>query len=623
MSESRNVDAGSGSGTALYQSASASSSTLISNKKSTLTSEISSPLRPATPSNFSSDSTEQTPLIANAEETTTFLDPEAEADNASPTNNPNPQDHHHTLANQSLTLTRTCLVVFALGCLMFIQATNISMLTTIQSAIASDLDAFEKTSWFTSVYLIMMSALGPLNGKLCSVFTPRVSIFISSIFLAVGSVISAFAKGFNTFVVGRAVTGIGASGVFTISIIVVLELTGSRRRGVGIGLLNSGYTLGVAVGATVAGALLSVTGWRALFWLQAPIALVGGGILLVAMPATFTAGDQAEAEKDLSTFTRLKRLDYAGAVTLTTSLVLMLYALSAPKHIPIWPLVLAVFVGITFVSNEIYLAHDPIIPVTLLKSRGLFLTCLGTTGFMMARWSVLFYAPTYALAVRQWTPSSAGAILIPTNSGFAIGGLLVGWLHVKRPGSFYLPTLVGYGLFPITLAVLAALSKATSPAWLFILVVFICGFTTGASLNYNLAHLLHITPKETHYVATALLATFRGFAGSFGAAIGGGLFTRTLDTSLQTQFAEQGLERAVLIRRLLGSPALVGQLHGVEKQIAIVGYQDALRLLWIVMALAAVAVFFVQAGVGWRGDVEMRSKLDRDRRALLDDVDDS
>ncbi|EME87951.1 uncharacterized protein MYCFIDRAFT_169680 [Pseudocercospora fijiensis CIRAD86] len=195
------------------------------------------------------------------------------------------------------------------------------------------------------------------------------------------------------------------------------------------------------------------------------------------------------------------------------------------------------------------------------------------------------------------------------------------WLdkHLTRPGSFYFPTLVGYGLFPVTLAVLAALSKDSSPAWAFILVVFLCGLTTGATQNYDLAHLLHITPKETHYVATALLATFRGFAGSFGAAIGGGLFPRTLDGSLKGRFADQGMERAALIRRLLGSPALVEQLDGVEKQIAVAGYQDALKLLWLSMALIAVAMLFVQAGVGPKWDAE-KHRLEGERQSLLNEA---
>lgn len=88
--------------------------------------------------------------------------------------------------------------------------------------------------------------------------------------------------------------------------------------------------------------------------------------------------------------------------------------------------------------NEIYLARVPIIPVSVLKSRGALLTCLAQLGFMASRWVVLFYTPVYAIAVRGWVPGAAGTILIPTNLGFAIGGLIVGWLHVRRTGSFYL-----------------------------------------------------------------------------------------------------------------------------------------------------------------------------------------
>ncbi|KAK3659007.1 hypothetical protein LTR56_001444 [Elasticomyces elasticus] len=529
-------------------------------------------------------------------------------------------DDGHTTANQSLTLARTILCTVALGSLIFLQATNISLLTTTQTSIAGDLDAYEKTSWFTSSYLIAMSALSPLNGKLAAVFSPRICIFASTIILALGVVLSSLAQSFEAFVTGRAITGIGASGVFTISIIIVLELTGSKRRGLAIGLLNSGYTVGVAVGATAAGALLPYIGWRALFWAQAPISILGGSVLLFAIPHDFTAGTKDKTGH--STLKRLARLDYLGAVTLTASIVLLLYALSSPKEIPLLPIILSAIVLVTFILNETYLAHDPIIPVSLLRSRGLLLTCLGTVGYMMARWTVLFYTPTYALAVRQWSPGTAGSILIPTNAGFALGGLAVGWLHITRRGSFYIATLVVYALFPVTLVALAMLSTQHSPPALFVLVVGLCGAVTGAALNYNLAHLLHLTPKSTHYIATSLLATFRGFAGSFGSAIGGGIFTRKLSISLKQGFEDAGLEHEKgLIRRLLGSPALVGQLNGVEKRVAITGYEDALRTLFLAGAGLATVTVLVQAGTGWKAAIEEDSVLEEEREALMERAD--
>jgi hypothetical protein len=70
-------------------------------------------------------------------------------------------------------------------------------------------------------------------------------------------------------------------------------------------------------------------------------------------------------------------------------------------------------------------------------SRGALLSCVAQLGIMAARWMVLFYTPVYAIAVRGWSPASAGSILIPTNLGFALGGVLAGWLHIKRAGSFW------------------------------------------------------------------------------------------------------------------------------------------------------------------------------------------
>lgn len=47
----------------------------------------------------------------------------------------------------------------------------------------------------------------------------------------------------------------------TIAIILVLELSGKKRRGTFIGLVNTGFTVGVSLGAVIAGALLPITGW--------------------------------------------------------------------------------------------------------------------------------------------------------------------------------------------------------------------------------------------------------------------------------------------------------------------------------------------------------------------------
>lgn len=162
-----------------------------------------------------------------------------------------------------------------------------------------------------------------------------------------------------------------------------------------------------------------------------------------------------------------------------------------------------------------------------------------------------------------------------------------------------------YALFPCTLVALAFLSTSTANSALYILILFLNGFCTGAALNYTLAHLLHLTPTSTHYIATSLIATFRGFAGSFGSAIGGGMFVRVLDESLRKHFKDAGIEgKEALVRRLLGSPALVGGLEGIDKEVAVKGYEDAIRYLFLAGAGLAACMVLVQAATGWTGAAE-------------------
>ncbi|QIW97089.1 hypothetical protein AMS68_002607 [Peltaster fructicola] len=506
-----------------------------------------------------------------------------------------------------LSTLRLAVATAALASLIFLQATGISLLSTIQTAIADDLQAYDSTTWFTSSYLIAMSSVGPLNGKLAIVFSPRICIVVSSIILGLGTLVAGLSNTFTTFVVGRGICGVGSAGIFTISIILVLDLSSPERRGLGIGILNTGYTIGVAGGAILAGALLPLIGWRWIFLMQTPLSMLAGVALFFSIPKDL--GMSKQSTKSIGW--QLARLDYFGAIALTASIVLLLYAASALEKIPVLPLALSLVTLTAFVLIELYWASDPIIPVSLLTSRGLLLSCLAQIGYMMARWSVLFYSPAYTIALRSWSPAVAGMMLIPTNTGFALGGILAGWLHIRRHASYYWPTLTAYIIFPLTLIWLSALTTGDSEiAWV-ILDVLICGLVTGAALNYNLAHVLYVTPKSTHYVASSLLATFRGFSASFGSAVGGGLFTRTLYQALTEGFAKEGLQKEKLVHQLLGAPALVQSLEGIDRKVAIAGYEAAFSTLFLAGAGLAATMILLQAGTGWRAAPE-EDDLDRE-----------
>jgi len=217
--------------------------------------------------------------------------------------------------------------------IVFLAASNLSLVTTTQSKIAEDLDAFAAASWFTSAYMIAMSSTTILAGRLAQIFSPRSCVLVSSIFFGVGGVIASQGKSMQVFLLGRIVQGIGGGSIMTVSLILVLELSAKKRRGLHIGLVNSVFTMGVSFGAVIAGALLPITGWVSLFiifskhiliwlqrflmWIQGPLSLISGMGVFFSIPKTFTGGEEVEG----SISAKLARIDYLGAFTLVCFLL--------------------------------------------------------------------------------------------------------------------------------------------------------------------------------------------------------------------------------------------------------------------------------------------------------------
>lgn len=108
---------------------------------------------------------------------------------------------------------------------------------------------------------------------------------------------------------------------------------------------------------------------------------------------------------------------------------------------------------------------------------------------------------------------------------------------------------------------------------------------------------------------------FRGFAGSFGSAIGGGIFQRVLRASLQRGFDERGLdseEESELIRKLLGSPRLVLGLQGTQRRVAMASYQEAITYVFVFGGCLAIVAMVLQAAAGWKEPTSREVEGDED-----------
>lgn len=295
----------------------------------------------------------------------------------------------------------------------------------------------------------------------------------------------------------------------------------------------------------------------------------------------------------------------------------------------LWPLVAGAIALVLFILIESRFATLPIIPVSVLANPATLFGCFCSLLSMTARWVLLYYSPIWAMAVLGFHPAQAGATLIPTSFGFGIGGLLVGAYSVRHAGGYYWQSLVSIILFTATYVAFYLLSS-TAPISKYMCLLVFNGLGAGAVLVYTLAHILSTTHEKA--IVTGLYNTFRGLAPSFGAGIAGGILQRRLQKSLVNSiipYRKNGVltvEDWALINRLKGSPTLVWQLNGWQKDIGIKAYEYAIKIIFLVAIFAGALSFVAQVFTYSRKTEEehLTSKAERDEdpideRTILDD----
>jgi predicted MFS family arabinose efflux permease len=132
--------------------------------------------------------------------------------------------------------------------------------------------------------------------------------------LAVGQLVTGTAKDLQAYLIGRVIMGVGTAGNFPVALIVIIDLTSVKRRGLFMGLLNTAFTTGIAFGGVLAAALEHRLNWRPVFWLQIPFAVLAGVGIFFLMPTTIKQNDDKSEPQTLAQ--KIKSIDYIGVVTL-------------------------------------------------------------------------------------------------------------------------------------------------------------------------------------------------------------------------------------------------------------------------------------------------------------------
>jgi MFS family permease len=450
-------------------------------------------------------------------------------------------------------------------------ALDSTIIATLVTPISTAFSSFSALSWLASAYLIANAACQPLSGRLTDIFSRRSGLLFSNVFFGIGTLICGLSTSAGMIIAGRVIAGMGGGGLGAISTFVASDLIPLRRRGLWQGIGNICWGLGSGIGGLFGGWVNDVWGWRWAFLIQVPF------IFISALLVFFKVNVPVKKTETPS----IKRVDFQGALTLVSALVLLLFGLNAGGNTVPWthPLVLttlplsALLFG-AFVYVEEKFASEPIIPVRLLLDRTVASACLTNWFNTMATFSLIFYGPLYFQVVMDLSPAESGARLIPQSLGTAVGSLGSG-LIMRSTGKYYWLNVAIEALFMLACGTICTLSL-TTPALLPFIYLALSGICYGGMLTVNLSALIAAVDHAHQAVVTSASYTFRSTGATIGITVASAIFQNVLKLQLWARLGDRE-GAAKVIARIRGNVEEVKLLPDDWRGPILESYMTALR----------------------------------------------
>jgi EmrB/QacA subfamily drug resistance transporter len=484
------------------------------------------------------------------------------------------------------TLAAMC---FALFMIMLDNTVVNVALPSIQKDLHASLSSLE---WTVNAYTLTFAVLLVTGGRLGDIFGRRKMFLFGVVVFALSSASIGLAPDQHWLVAGRSVQGIGAAFMMPGTLSIISHAFPPEERGKAIGTWAGVSALALALGPVVGGALTEYVSWRAIFFLNLPVA---AGAVVVTLFATPESRDE----------TTRHVVDWAGIATLSVGLTSLVLALVEGNNwgwssVAVVSLLVTAVIGIAaFVLIEPRV-REPMVDFSFFRSP----TFIGanTVAFIVtfAMLAMFFFIALYMQNTLSYSPVEAGVRFLPSTLMIVLIAPVAGRLSDKigpRPLMTVGLTMAAVALFMQTRIDVDTGYGLLLPSFM------IMGIGMALTMSPMSTAAMNAVPIEKAGVASGILSMNRMLGGTFGVAAIGALFQHLASHRLADSLRGTGITAAQRdeIVHNLGSgskgtlagvdPHTAAQVSRASKEAFIHALSSGMWLSASVAALGAVVAF--------------------------------
>ncbi|KAK4086355.1 MFS multidrug transporter [Purpureocillium lilacinum] len=483
------------------------------------------------------------------------------------------------------------LTVIMIGLFLALFAANLdtTILATAIPYITNEFHTIKDVSWYASAIMLVSASFQSTWGKIFKYF-PKKMMFLLSIFIfEVGSLICALAPNSTALVVGRAIAGLGASGVTAGVFILIAFSAPPKYVPAFMGLGGACYAVASLAGPLLGGALTQSVTWRWCFWINLPIGGVTAAVIILFYKTPKAAQPMPATMKE-----KFLQMDLGGTFLVMAAVVCFILAFQWGGSFKPWSdstvigtIVGFVLISALFVGNEILMGDRAILEPRLMKMRRVWANCAHVFFVSGGFFILIYYLPIFFQSVQGASPIASGVRNLPINIGCFLS-IAAGFV-VSVYGRTWAPLMaIGAAIATVGAGLMYTFGLDTS-AGKYVGYQLIAGMGMGMTLQIPLmANQAAVSPMDISSVS-AITLFFQIIGGSFSVACAQAAFASTLVKRIVVRAPT--VDPDTLLH--LGASQLRSEFSGDELHGVLEAYMDGLKVSFaIAVALLGVGFLF-------------------------------